>query len=182
MLRITEANTADSVVSGVFAFEAEDRLTHAVRQVHRAVPSAVRPRLASSSRANLRSQRGEQRPLLTGAAPSHTLEARRSGGPVNYDHRLALLLASALTLVSVGCAHVQSSVSASAPHLPARVMAKSADPSSYTTRQPLCPSAKRHPAPAFPRDSAEASWRWPEFVWRASCPGALPVTLAPLHF
>jgi hypothetical protein len=32
MLRITGANTADSVVSGVFAFEAEDRLTHAVRQ------------------------------------------------------------------------------------------------------------------------------------------------------
>ncbi len=40
-LRITEANTADSVVSGVFAFEAEDRLTHAVRQVHRGVSSAV---------------------------------------------------------------------------------------------------------------------------------------------
>jgi hypothetical protein len=31
-LRITGANTADSVVSGVFAFEGEDRLTHEVRQ------------------------------------------------------------------------------------------------------------------------------------------------------
>jgi len=114
---------------------------------------------------------------LTDAAPTRSLELTGSGGLVNHACCLTLLLSSALTLLGSGCAHVQPTVSSSAPHLPTRVMAKSATPTSSATREPVCPSSPRPPAPAFPRDSVEASWRWPELVWRASCPGGLPVTV-----
>jgi hypothetical protein len=40
-LRITGANTTDSVVSGVFSFVAENGLTSEVRQVQAAIPSTV---------------------------------------------------------------------------------------------------------------------------------------------
>jgi hypothetical protein len=92
----------------------------------------------------------------------------------------SLFLSFVVITVGSGCAPVQSSVSASAPHLPISVMAKSS-PSSSATSQPLCPSARRYPSPNFPRDSVEASWHWPGLLWELGCPGVSPVTLVPRH-
>ncbi|HET6798428.1 MAG TPA: hypothetical protein VFH40_14810 [Gemmatimonadales bacterium] len=73
-----------------------------------------------------------------------------------------------------GCAPVESSVSRSAPHLPVPVLAKSATRSS-PTNQPLCPTTRGYPNTQIPRDSVEASWRWPQLAWRLSCPGTMSV-------
>jgi hypothetical protein len=92
------------------------------------------------------------------------------------DHRVpyplvALLLIGALV---TGCAPVESSVSRSAPHLPVPVLAKSATRSS-PTNQPLCPTTRGNLNTQLPRDSVEASWRWPQLAWRLSCPGTMSV-------
>ena len=96
------------------------------------------------------------------------------------DHRIGLHFSFLVvaTLLTSGCAPVQSSVSASAPHLPMRVLAKTA-PASNATSQPLCPAARRYPSPTFPRDSVEASWRWPKVMWHLSCPGTSAITVVP---
>jgi hypothetical protein len=83
------------------------------------------------------------------------------------------LLWSVIALVSAGCAPIHSSVTASEPHLPISVMAKSSTAQS-ATNDPHCPSSAGNPTPHFPRDSVEASWRWPELAWRIRCRGVVP--------
>jgi hypothetical protein len=80
----------------------------------------------------------------------------------------SLLLLAGIIVLSAGCAPIQSSVSASAPHLPVSIMAKSSTAQS-ATNEPECPSSFGNPGRHFPRDSVEASWRWPELIWRVSC-------------
>jgi hypothetical protein len=93
---------------------------------------------------------------------------------------LPLSLFAVMTMLGTACAPVQSSVSASAPHLPMRVLAKAAPPSNANS-QPLCPAASRYPSPTFPRDSVEASWRWPKIMWHLSCPGTSAITVVSRH-
>ena len=83
------------------------------------------------------------------------------------------LLVLCAVIAPLGCAPIQSSVSTSAPHLPLRVVAKSA-PRTTAETQLHCPAEIRHSVPSYPRDSIEASWRLPELAWRLSCPGILP--------